>query len=170
MVGRGNKSYDWATLEDAFVKGTMKIIELSREHTKLESSPPYPALRKRAAKHKWREKREQYNATLALLPKTEDELKAAQKLENRLEKLVDAAEVVRDHLRLSKTLKGMYAALGMKVRLAIEKMHPEDFSTSQVLSALNTLASLMHAATELERKSLNLADPLQQVELTTRYG
>ena len=167
--GRGIGTYDWGTIEGAFIHGDGKLVEHSRERTGLQNSPPYTALRKRAAKYSWTGKQAEIQAMRALVPPAPEERQQVADFQAQVEKLVDTATVVGDHLKLSKTMKSMYGALGVKVKKAIDDLDASSLTPGHIVRALGVMTSLINAATELERKSLGLAEPLQRVDVTTRY-
>jgi len=164
-----NEKYDWAAIESLYVHGSMKLIELSRDRTGKESSPPHSSLRKRASGHQWKRKRIETQVTLSLLPIAPEKREAIADLNDQVAQLIDATTVIGDHLRLSKSLKGMYGAIGTKTKLAIDNLDPTKMDTDSIIRALSVMATLVNAATDLERKSLNLAEPLQKIEIATKY-
>jgi len=162
-------SHDWATIEQAFINGNKKLIEYSREKTGFAASPPYNSLRKRAGQHNWSSKRAETKALADLVPMAPEKREAISSLNNDVAKLVDASSVILDHLKLSRSLKGFYAALGVKVQAAIASLDAEDMTPETIVRALSVMSTLINSATDLERKSLGLAEPLQSVEILTRY-
>ena len=166
--GHPGLRYDWRAIEEAFVNGENKLVAYSRDRTGLESSPPHIALRKRAAKYDWSGKRAQVQALRLLVPAEPEERQQVADFQAQVEKLVDTATVISDHLKLSQTMKSLYGAFGVKVKKAIDDLNPASLKPEDISRALSVMASLVHGATELDRKSLGLAMPLQ-VELTTRY-
>jgi len=162
-------SHDWAALEQAFIHSDKKLIEFSKEKTGFESSPIYSSLRKRAGQHNWSDKRAEAKAIAALVPLGADKRDAIANLNSQVEKLVDAASVISDHLKISRSMKAFYGALGAKIQVAIASLDATELTADNVIRALSVMTTLAHAATDLERRTLGLAEPLQQVELTTRY-
>jgi len=162
-------SHDWAALEQAFIHSDKKLIEFSKERTGFESSPIYSSLRKRAGQHNWSDKRAEAKAIANLVPIEPEKREAIASLNSQVEKLVDAASVISDHLKLSRSLKGFYAALGTKIQVAIAALDATELTADNIIRALSVMNALINGATDLERRTLGLAEPLQQVELTTRY-
>jgi len=162
-------SYDWEAIEQFFIHSGKKLIELSQERTGFSASPPYASLRKRAGKYDWSGKRAEAKAMLRMGASGSEEKNAIADLSSEVTKLVDAATVISDHLKLSRSLKGFYAALGSKIQVAIASLDAAELSPDNVIRALSVMTTLISASTDLERKTLGIAEPLQQVHLTTRY-
>jgi len=162
-------SYDWEAIEQFFIHSGKKLIELSQERTGFSASPPYASLRKRAGKYDWSGKRAETKARLRMGASEPEKKNAIADLNNEVAKLVDAATVISDHLKLSRSLKGFYAALGSKIQAAIASLDAAELSPDHVIRALSVMTTLISASTDLERKTLGIAEPLQQIELTARY-
>jgi len=162
-------SYDWESLEESFISGDKKLIEYSRERTGFDSSPIYNSLRKRAGRYDWTKKRAEARALAMLIPIEPEKRESISKLNSEVSQLVDAASVIANHLQLSDSLKGFYKSLAAKVQVAIANLDPIDISPDVIIRSLSVMSTLIQTATDLERKSLGLAEPLQSVELLTRY-
>ena len=162
-------SYDWQSLEKFFIHSDKKLIELSQEKTGFSSSPPYISLRKRAGKYDWSAKRAEAKAIARMVPSEPEKKNAIADLSSEVTKLVDAATIISDHLKISRSLKSFYGALGAKIQVAIASLDAAELSPDNVIRALSVMSTLVNAATDLERKTLGIAEPLQQVHLTTRY-
>ena len=162
-------SHDWAALEQAFIHSDKKLIEFSKERTGFESSPIYGSLRKRAGKYDWTAKRIEAKALANLVPVEPEKREAIASLNSQVDKLVDAASVISDHLKISRSMKAFYGALGTKIQAAIAALDAAELTPDTIIRALSVMTTLAHAATDLERRTLGLAEPLLQVELTTRY-
>jgi len=162
-------SHDWAAIEGAFIHSDKKLIEFSKERTGFESSPIYSSLRKRAGQHNWTKKRAEAKALANLVPIGADKRDAIANLNAQVDKLVDAATIISDHLKLSRSLKSFYGALGTKIQVAIANLDAAELTADTIVRALSVMSTLVNASTDLERRTLGLAEPLQQVELTTRY-
>ena len=162
-------SHDWKALEQFFIHSDKKLIELSSEKTGFSSSPPYSSLRKRAGKYKWSDKRAEAKALLRM-GVTEPEKKAAiADLNSEVTKLVDAASIISDHLKLSRSMKAFYGSLGAKIHAAIAALDATELTADNVIRALSVLSTLINSATDLERKTLGIAEPLQQIQIAARY-
>jgi len=162
-------NYDWKALEQFFIHSDKKLIELSSEKTGFSSSPPYSSLRKRAGKYDWSDKRAEAKALLRM-GVTEPEKKAAiADLNSEVTKLVDAASIISDHLKLSRSMKAFYGSLGAKIHAAIAALDATELTADNVIRALSVLSTLINAATDLERKTLGIAEPLQQIQIEARY-
>lgn len=164
-----NPFYDWESIEQNFIHGDKKLIEYSREKTGKAASPIYNSLRKRAGQFDWSKKRAEARAQALLIPPEPEKIEEISALNSEVNKLVDAATVIADHLRLSNSLKEFYKSFAAKIQVAIANLDPIDLSPDVIIRSLNVMSTLLQIATDLERKTLGIAAPLQQVELLTRY-
>jgi len=162
-------SYDWEAIEQFFIHSDKKLIELSQERTGFSTSPPYTSLRKRAGKYDWSGKRAEAKAMLRMVPSGSEEKNAIAEISSEVTKLVDAATIISDHLKLSRSMKAFYGALGSKIQAAIAALDATELTPDNVIRALSVMTTLIAASTDLERKTLGIAEPLQQIELTARY-
>jgi len=162
-------NYDWNALEQFFIHSDKKLIELSKGKTGFSSSPPYSSLRKRAGKYDWSNKRAEAKALLRMGVTEPEKREAIADLNSEVAKLVDAATIIGDHLKLSRSLKAFYGALGSKVHAAIASLDASELSADNVIRALSVLSTLINSATDLERKTLGIAEPLQQIQVEARY-
>lgn len=176
--------YDWEEYRNKYVTGQCQLIDLSQERTQNPADPPYQTLRvKSSAKSKfgtWEEQRLVFRANLQRQgleqPPVKEVLaeaeKAAAEARTAIDRLYDVTAIVTSHLKLAESLKHAYAALALKMRTASEGINAQQLANMEITEisrVYRDLSSILQAATDMERKALNLSDPSQEVKTDTRY-
>lgn len=143
----GSSRYNWDEIRRAFITGNMTLKDLSRESTGNPDHPAYGRIRIVAStkNEDWDAQRRAYrnNLKLSIAGESSTKLIAA-----KVDKLIDAAEIIASHLQISKGLKAI-ARLGIKRILE----NPDLIKTVKPTE----LVAIVREATNIERLAFGLS-------------
>lgn len=132
--------YDWDDWKHKYVTGgegvTLETLACAL------GAPSFDALRRRSAKEGWVEQRKQFRLQVHKVHKTID-TKVAESVEAQVDRLVDIAETIARHIRLSKRLQEI--ANQAMDSIDPSTLHPRD------------IVAWVKAGAELERLAIGLS-------------
>lgn len=160
------KVYDWDTLRKAYVSGDVDLIALARETTRLESSPAYISLKKRAAKEGWTNLRKEYQRNVTVVSAANP---TVQQVAAQTEQYIDAAGAIARHINLAKSLETHYLEYMAKLQRDVENMNFSGITPFQLSLIYQRMATVAATSADMERKALGISDPTVKAEIENKF-
>lgn len=113
---------DWDYWRNKFVTSDLTLTELSEGH----NAPAFKTLRNQSSKENWPEQRKRYRDMLGTQTAVSPDVKATV---DQVKKIIDSAEMLTQHLRIFKLVKG-------KAIEKISKIDPIDLAPREALDYL----------------------------------